>query len=269
MKKNYNYTQHLKTLLNLKINSISREILNYTPQLYYIEKAFQDTTPKPLGSSVLYASENNSYLITAKHVFQNYDEWDIGFLLESTFYSLEGIQYKTTNNDTDIAVCKLTERLSQILIEKYSFLNVNQIEANHKYTNFIPRYLEIGFPITKSKLKKHDKTIRVEPFILLSDIKKQSNEHVFIDIPKTRKAFNNDTPIRSLPVLIGLSGSGLWHISSFYDLKFKLVAIMIEWDDKEKKYTKGTKINIVMNMIKKVEENSLPLPTHIPCSASL
>ena len=94
----------------------------------------------------------------------------------------------------------------------------------------------------------------MNPFVLLSDIIKKSNQHVYVDIPKIRKAFENDIPIRTIPVLTGLSGSGLWYISNFYRLEFMLVWIMIEWDDKNKKYTKGTKINLATNMIKEIEK---------------
>lgn len=242
-------------LLNNRINLISKKILNYTPQLYYIEKSHSDKIPKPLGSSVLYASEKNYYLFTAKHVFNHENEWNIGILVANIFYALEGVKYQTTDNNVDITVLNLTERLTKTLLENYTFLNLAQIDEKHYYTKSLSRYLEIGFPITKSKLKKNDKTIRVNPFILVSDILNQSNEHVYVNIPKIRKSFNDNIPIRTLPTLTGLSGSGLWYISNFYNLKFKLVAIMIEWDDKNKKYTKGTKINLVISMIKEIEKD--------------
>lgn len=249
-----NEKQKMINLLNNRINLISKQILKYTPQLYYIEKNYPDKTPKPLGSSVLYASETNNYLITAKHVFNNENEWSVGILIKNIFYALEGIKYQTTDNNLDIAVFHLTERLTETLLESYSFLNSDQIDENHYYTKLLPRYLEVGFPLTKSKLKKHDKTIRVNPFILVSDIIKQSNEYIYVNIPKTRKSFNDNIPTRTIPILTGLSGSGLWYVSNFYRLNFKLVGIMIEWDDKNKKYTKGTKINFVTGMIKEIEK---------------
>lgn len=143
------------------INLLSKEILNYTPQLFHIEKNNNDKTPKALGSSVLYFSEKNYYLITAKHVFKHQDE--------------------------------------------------------------------------------------------LSKIIRQSNEHFFVEIPKKRSSFNDNKPIGTLPKLTGISGSGLWYISNFRNLNFKLIAIMIEWDNIGKKFTKGTKINIVSKAIECIE----------------
>lgn len=244
----------INILLNTKINSISKKVLDHTPQLYYIENSHNDTIPKPLGSSVLYSSENNSYLLTAKHVFKHENEWTIGILIKNTFYALEGTKYQSTDDDIDIAIYKLSDILIETLANHYSFLNSTQIDENHKYTKFSSRYLKAGFPISRSKLKKHDKTIRVHTFILFTDIQKYSDNYVYANIPKIRQAFSNKIPVRTMPILTGLSGSGLWYISNLYFLEFKLVAIMIEWDDKNKKYTKGTNINLFMSLIKAIEE---------------
>lgn len=149
------------------INLLSKEILNYTPQLFHIEKNNNDKTPKALGSSVLYFSEKNYYLITAKHVFKHQDEWAVGFLINNNFYELDGEKYSINDDNIDITVLKLADELTVILLKHYKFLDKQKIDCNHKY-NKQPRYLEVGFPITQTKLKKHDKTIRVNPFILLT-----------------------------------------------------------------------------------------------------
>lgn len=247
----------MSQLIGDSIDLIFRQILKHTPQLYYIENGYLDKTPKPLASCVLYANESNTnyYLITAKHVFNHSDEWGIGILIKNIFYSLEGNRFTIPSNDIDITVLKLTPELTNILLSEYNFLNSTQIDENHSYMLSTNRYLEVGFPITKSKLKKHDKTIRVEPFILLSDINKVSSEHVYINIPKLRRRFGDTIPIRIIPTLKGLSGSGLWYISSICRPTFKLVGIMIEWDYRDKKYTKGTKINLVKSLIEKIENN--------------
>jgi len=76
-------------------------------------------------------------------------------------------KYQIQDNNIDITVCKLTNTLRKVLAKNYNFLNTSQVGEKHSYKKSITRYLEIGFPITRSKLKKHDKTIRVNPFILL------------------------------------------------------------------------------------------------------
>jgi hypothetical protein len=52
-----------------------------------------------------------------------------------------------------------------------------------------------------------------------------------------------------------MSGSGLWYISEICNLKFKLVAIMIEqkYDGNTLKYTKGTQANIITKFIEELE----------------
>jgi len=80
------FKKDLKSLLNQKINLISKKVLDYTPQLYYKEKNCNDAIPNALASSVLYRNQENYYLITAKHVFNNQEEWDIGILIDKFFY---------------------------------------------------------------------------------------------------------------------------------------------------------------------------------------
>lgn len=245
----------MKNLLAKNINLLSKEILNYTPQLFHIERNKNDKTPKALGSSVLYFSGNNHYLITAKHIFNHQDEWAIGFLINNYFYELDGEKYSSDDTHIDITVIKLTTQLASILLSHYKFLNKEKIDCNHNCIK-PSRYLEVGFPITRTKLKKHDKTIRVNPFILLTKIRNENAEHYFVEIPKKRSTFTDNKPIGTLPKLTGISGSGLWYISSFINLDFKLIAIMIEWDNIEKKFTKGTKINIVCKLIENIENVS-------------
>ena len=254
MKKNSKFESVIYKLLGKLVKDISKNVLTYTPQLYYIEKESRDTVPKPIATSILYTSGVNYYLITEKHAFNHEEEWEIGILIRNIFYSLEGIKYSSDDNNIDLVVYHLTDRLKDTLKPYYQFLNLNQIDTNHlfikeRYT----RYLQAGFPINRTSLKKHTKTISVNPFILLSDIYTTTNEHAYINLPKIKKSFLNNIPIRTLPVLTGLSGSGLWYISNFYNKKFKLVGIMIEWDDIDKKYTKATKISFVINLIKTIE----------------
>ena len=148
----------------------------------------------------------------------------------------------------------MPEELVGILSEKYDFLDKKYIEPNHICTKK-EKYFKVGFPNTGTKIKKHDKTIRINPFILLTTAKDDGDNHIIVDIPKRRSCFTNNIPIVNLPILTGMSGSGLWYISDIYNLKFKLVAIMIEqkYDGNTLKHTKGTKANTITNFIEEFE----------------
>jgi hypothetical protein len=71
-----NKSTKLKTLkllpnhiLSNKIDKLSKKILNFTPQLYHLEKDHRDLIPKPLGSSILIKSEKFYYLVSASIPF--------------------------------------------------------------------------------------------------------------------------------------------------------------------------------------------------------
>ena len=53
MKKNSKFESVIYKLLGKLVKDISKNVLTYTPQLYYIEKESRDTVPKPIATSIL------------------------------------------------------------------------------------------------------------------------------------------------------------------------------------------------------------------------
>lgn len=245
---------HSSQILADRINTLSEKILNFTPQLYHTVKDAQDLSPKPLASSVLIKSEKFYYLVSAKHAFEHLDIWEIGIFMNKTFYGIQGTISSALDDNIDISIIKLSKEFIDIISKKYDFLEKHHIDPNHICTKK-EQYFKAGFPNSGTKIKKHDKTIRISPFILLTTAKNEGNNHIVVDIPKKRRCFTNNIPVVNLPVLTGMSGSGLWYISDIYNLKFKLVALMIEqiYDGNTLKYTKGTKANIITNAIEECE----------------
>ena len=224
-----------------------------------------------MASGIFYKDENNFYLITASHVYEDIDipPENIGIMIQNEFYILIGelIQTVTSkseiNEKIDTAILKLNPKLIQDIQSHYNFLDNINIAFNYITTNK-PRYLMGGFPVTRTKLKKHTKTIKVEPFVFLTKtldnkiyevINCNSETNIVVEIKQKIKGFDN-TLVQTLPKLFGVSGSGLWSIE-VVPPSFRLIAIMTDWD-KQNSLGIGTKIDIAIQMIKNNTTVSAP-----------
>ncbi len=149
---------------------------------------------------------------------------------------------------------KLADHFVEDLLEQYSFLNSNLLDINHNLTNK-QQYLMAGFPVSKTKI--YGKTHKREELVSLTKPSKdekyrelnfKKDDHIIVDIDKV-KDFNNINIISTPPHLYGVSGSGLWVMSSIFKPEFMLVGIMTEWH-KKNKVTVGTRIDIAIHMIR-------------------
>lgn len=226
--------------------------------MFYIENENAPIRPIALATCVLYQDEENYYLITASHVFESIDPNKIGILINDVFSLLHGYLLYTNDKDNkiDLAVMKLARHFVTDILEQYSFLQHDSIDTNHQLTDNLD-YLIAGFPVSKTKIKDYDKTIKREELVILTKksqtekyqkLNFDSNKHIIVDIHKT-KNFNDIKPIYTPPDLYGVSGSGLWFISPTSEAKFSLVAIMTEWHKKDK-VAVGTKIDYVVEIMK-------------------
>jgi uncharacterized protein YqgQ len=232
--------------------------------MFYIKNEDEPIRPNALATCVLYENDNNYYLITASHVFENknIELNKIGILINDVFSLLHGFLIYTNDKDNkvDLAIMKLADHFARDILEQYSFLNNDLIITNHELS-MKQQYLLSGFPVSKTKI--YEKTLKREELVCLTqpsqeaEYKKLSfnkDDHIIVDIDKV-KDFNNVNQTSTAPHLYGISGSGLWFISDiFYPSKVSLVAIMTEWH-KGNKVTVGTKIDVAINMIKYQLEN--------------
>ncbi len=229
--------------------------------MFYIENENEPIRPIALATCVLYENDNNHYLITASHVFEGFESKKIGILINDVFSLLHGFLIYTNDkqNKMDLAIMKLAKHFVQDILEQYSFLQNDSIITNHQLTNK-QDYLMAGFPVSKTKIKDYSKTIKREELIVLTNKSQEEkykkynglnydiNNHIIVDIHKV-KDFKDVKPVYLPPDLYGVSGSGLWFISSTSPATFSLVAIMTEWHKKDR-VSIGTKIDIVLDIIK-------------------
>ena len=253
----------------------AREILTFTPQLF---KKVDDKEPiriYPEASSVLLRVDGVKFLLTAGHVLQNQDYTDIGVVVNDIFYILLGeVKFfnpaeSKTNDKIDLTVWKLEDSVASDLEQKYNFLDLEQLDLNHSVAQEY-RYILTGYPVTRSKIKKHIDKIKVDPFVYLTkeadkDLYKkmdfEEHSNIILMYDKEIKTFGTKER-RHNPKPIGLSGSGLWFLPNFIVEKgqrvpFKLAGIMTEWK-KQQNVVIATRIHIVTELIRKHYELQLP-----------
>jgi len=261
--------EHIKEI----VHDLSKEILNYTPQLYRKFDNKQPIRPKPIATSVLIKSEDKRFLVTAGHVLRennaDIDPEDIGVMVDDEFIILNGKlnfvnpDASNSNDQTDLAVFELNFYVADHIEKKYFFLPTSTIDINHNLSDDY-KYLIVGYPTTKTILKIKASIYEVNPFIFLTKISKEgkyrqlgfnSYSNIVLDYIKSKiKSFGSDLVLTG-PDTYGVSGSGLWYIDSFIKpneaYKAKLVGIMIEWRKRESVVI-GTRIHLLTEILRQI-----------------
>ncbi|MCK4339628.1 MAG: hypothetical protein KAW87_06550 [Candidatus Cloacimonetes bacterium] len=262
------------------VNEASREILKYTLQLYHKDNKTEPVRPEPWASAVLLKVDNTRFLLTSGHVLQengqDINPEDIGIMIEDTFQILNGeIKYvnstvNKTSDRIDLAIWRLNDDVAGDLEKQYKFLEPSQVDIDHNVSTE-PRYLLVGFPVTRSKIKPATAIIKVAPFIFLTkeseknlykklDFEEHSN--IILDYRKAKiKSFDTGLPGQG-PDTHGVSGSGLWYLPTLIvaegqKVPFKLAGIMIEWR-REVSAVIATRIHIATEIIRKEFRLNLP-----------
>lgn len=248
--------------------SVFREILPFTVQLFRKKSSIEPVDLEPWASAFLLEANGNYYLCTASHVYKDANYMDVGFCVGADFYIIEGeisllkVTESPENDKADIAVCKLTNESVEDLKQKYTFLDFNSVELNHRISSS-NKYLVCGYPLTKSKKNKKKRTIKSIPLKLSTKayIDPKRYERIQRDIKANivleyrRFKLYNFLKLRVIaPKPTGISGGGLWcHVGA--DLK--LVGIMTEWISEEAVLV-ATKIDVLISMIRFRFDQTLP-----------
>lgn len=254
-------------------------ILSHTCQFFKINDKGH---PYALGSGVFIEIENDFYLITAAHVW---DEDDIFVWYENIRLDINKETYpkyfkspiKNGNRiaDTiDIAVVDIPKEYALLLQNEFEvhFLPYSNIETNYSADSNeeIPSLVVCGFAATKSKWNSQHKSMTTIPFLLRTSPKEinkdlyqlkgyKKHENIFLSWSKKKimhkKHLTNEIEMRKSPNPEGISGGGVWSIrerKTFEDMKkmgyeYHLVAILIEYNPRPKseneKYMAATVID--------------------------
>ncbi len=245
------------------------ELLNFTPQLFYhpTETSKQHFAPQQIASSVLFKTDKDYFLITAKHAFKEIKISDVIILLnEGGSIRLYGdmaffIKHNQYDN-LDIAVLKLDVEQTQRIKERYSFLHYKNIDFTHDYVE-TNTYMLLGFINDQTQLK--GKNFLSTPFGFLTQIKRLNKiydlglneiENFTLRYNRRKQGFLFDKVKQFGPKdLTGLSGGGIWHTRQHPDKPYLqycfLVGIMIEQlRGTNRGIVVGTKISLILGILK-------------------
>lgn len=245
--------------------------LEYTPQLYYYPFYTEDdkqkvlsTAPKQVGSCVLFKTDSEFFLITAKHIFEGIQISDIIIFLNDDnpirlpmeagyFIPLQ------EHDNRDILIIKISIELSLKIKSKYSFLPYKNIDFRHLFS-FDNVYMLLGFINKQTISKMHE--FLATPFGFFTTIKHLKKieeigfnyfENITLRYNRRKQSFLGDSIINLGPKdLKGLSGGGIWYCHKDFknsNLNYCfLVGIMIE-ERTNRGIIIGTKINLALEIL--------------------
>lgn len=256
-------THILKNYLELQFNG-AKIVKNYTCLLVTDYSNY-----KGYGTGIFIKIQNSFFLVTAAHVFDNFENLMIPInkgkiLLKPGGESIVNNPETSRENDNiDIGILKLDEESVIELSSTYSFLDEENLLINHKFHNE-PYYTFFGYPSSFAKFSQTKESFHVVPFFqfttpaeksIYDNIQINSSFNVVTSYDRKRsynmkiKSFSNG------PDLYGISGCGLWFTDPMHIfgkiVKPQLVAIMTDWPVKNRKCIIGTRIDIVTESIRK------------------
>lgn len=118
--------------------------------------------PKLHGTGVFIEVDSNYFLLTAAQVIDQQENDIYVGVDKHEFLKLGGelivnsVRNSSLREDDkcDIAIFKLTEETVEILKNRYKFIPKHELGINH-HDVYLPEYLAIGFPATKSKYNSY------------------------------------------------------------------------------------------------------------------
>ncbi|WP_405246801.1 hypothetical protein [Cellulophaga sp. Asnod2-G02] len=218
---------------------------------------------KAHGSGVLIRIRNLHLLISAAHVFDDFEKLSIPIENGKFMFKPGGEiisnypELNRENDNLDIGLLILDTESIKELKTTYSFLQEEEVQINH---NFIEnqKYMLYGFPSTWSEKSFTKKSFHIRPFYNLtfpvnkSEYTRFNREHylnVIVEYDR-KNALNVKSKTLSFgPDLFGMSGCGLWKINNLS--KVNLVAIMTDWPKENRNRIIGVRIDLVTEFLRK------------------
>lgn len=256
-----------KKYLELQVSNLE-EIRQYTCAFIKNRESY-----KVHGTGVFIYVDNNYYLVSAAHVFDDFEEIAIPLEQGKFLFNPGGVSYtnnfeETRNKDKlDIGFMKLDiESVSEIK-KSYKFFKSENIYTNHKPEQ-IPIYTFFGYPSTLSKISQTRNSFHLVPFFQFStpstvekykQLDFDPKLNIIMSYDKKRSYSLANKKFTNGPDLFGISGCGLW-LTDPLDLLSKnsvprLVAIMTEWPIKNRKCVIGTRIEIIIDSIRRLTKD--------------
>ncbi|MEO0684695.1 MAG: hypothetical protein AAFY76_06505 [Cyanobacteria bacterium J06649_11] len=203
----------------------AQRVSRFTVQMFRIS---DKGTIESFASGVLFQFEENYFLITASHVFENEHVPELRIRSGDGVIEIHGEFLRVLNDILDIAIVKLSNSSALNLKESHSFLGLVDIEFNPvqkilrtptpDLSNY---YMMFGYPASKTKAKYNSpKEINIVAYYVgtylhrdnVNRLKEEGYKwHLFTDRRKKYIGLRSRNK-QHAPSLNGMSGSGLWEI---------------------------------------------------------
>mgnify|MGYP001115639556 CR=1 FL=1 len=223
---------------------------------------------KVYGTGIFIQIQDNYFLISAAHVFDNYEKLFIPLGKDKEIIKPGGITYNNSSinrakDSVDIGFMKLDKDCVSHLLGTYNFLQADDLAINHTFENQ-EYYTFVGYPSTRSKISWNSDVFEVGTFFHFSTPEKNEYYSKFDRNPivnvvtsyNRKRSYNTKQNVfANGPDLHGISGCGLWFTDPL-DLftgriKPKLTAIMTDWPIGNRTRIIGTRIDVITESIRK------------------
>lgn len=220
------------------------------------------------GTGVLLKINNLYILVSAAHVFDDFDKLSIPLEMGKTMFhpggeiisSSPGISRE--KDFIDIGILILDSESVTDLNSEYSFLDekdilINQIFLEKEY------YTIYGFPSSWSKKSFTRNSFHVRPFFQFTNpvnvneypkFGRNDYQNIMVNYDRKQSINVKSNSLNYGPNLFGMSGCGLWYSNGdLFDegSTIKLVAIMTDWPKENRQRIVGTRMDIVTEVLKK------------------
>jgi len=249
---------HIKNLVNQRIKGIS-EVRKYTCQLIKNISNYKGD-----GTGIFIKIDNLYLLISAAHVFDNFEELFI--ILDNGKYIfkpggeiIKNLPKSTRDSDDlDIGILILDDESVEEIKTNFEFLNQSNIQINHQI-DYSKNYLVFGYPSSWSKKSMSRNSFHSRAFIgftnsiTVNEYKKfgrQSFLNIILNYDRESTINIKSKSISYGPSLHGISGCGLWHLNSLNPNNNPvLVGIMTDWPISNRKRIIATRIDAVTELL--------------------
>lgn len=225
--------------------------------------------PRPVGSAVLFASGNRTFVLTAAHVVTKFQTHGMYLGGRERIVEAEGRRHYSVPtapggvDRADVGFIELSQDEAASLGE-VRFLRAADVDPD-EWSRPLPQgrnralYVVFGYPASKMKRNPVRLTVRTPPMTYLGPgaspdkyaaVGVEPHSHLVVDF--VRDALVTRTGVGRGPVPRGVSGGGAWRCENLTtgDLtESRLVAIMTEWHQ-ERDLLVGTRVGPILEEIR-------------------
>jgi len=256
---------------DFKLN-VGWRIYAFSPPIYTNldtkRKVKSKSRPHPVGSSVLFKYQDRYFLVSAAHVFKRFPLDTLGLFHSHSMYYLNGhLQLSNPkvemDDKIDIAIVELEKDFVETIPCDFQFYDLRWFNVDHDDIDEM-RYLIVGSPLTRYKLKLDIKKVHNYPFIFLTHplhnegyfkkLKVETATHLLLNYNR-KKIQDSSGEYQWGPKLEGISGCGIWIVSkfasmqSFSDVSIYPTAILIEYEAEYHSIV-GTRMRVITEMLR-------------------